>query len=106
MLHRLQRNFQLSLSISTALTQIVSNLTIRPHFLIAKGGITSSDIATHSLGIRKAEILGQAAKGVPVWKSGPESKFPGMPYIVFPGNVGETDTLTNVVKRCLKGSHL
>jgi len=30
--------------------------------------------------------MGQALAGVPLWQLGPESRFPGVPYIVFPGN--------------------
>ena len=37
--------------------------------------------------------MGQVKKGIPVWMTGEESKFPGMPYIIFPGNVGEVSTL-------------
>lgn len=29
--------------------------------------------------------MGQALAGVPLWQLGPESRFPGVPYIVFPG---------------------
>ena len=48
-----------------------------------------------------ALILGQAAPGVPVWQTGAESKFPGLSYIIFPGNVGEADTLCQLVKGLL-----
>jgi uncharacterized protein YgbK (DUF1537 family) len=30
--------------------------------------------------------------------TGAESKFPGMPYIIFPGNVGDDNTLRNIVE--------
>ena len=43
-----------------------------------------------------AEVLGQIQPGIPVWQPGPESKFPSCTYIVFPGNVGQDDTLKNV----------
>ncbi len=82
-----------SVKISNAVQAVVAGLTAKPAFLIAKGGITSSDIATKALHIRKAEVLGQIAPGVPVWKTGPESRFPGIPYVIFPGNVGQDDTL-------------
>ena len=36
--------------------------------------------------------------GIPVWMTGSESKFPDMPYVIFPGNVGEVRTLTDVVR--------
>lgn len=91
----------LSTRISRAVSRIVAALSVRPAFLIAKGGITSSDIGVHALGVKRALILGQAAPGVPVWQTGPESKFPGLSYIIFPGNVGEPDTLCRLVRRLL-----
>ena len=43
-------------------------------------------------------VMGQIAPGIPVWMTGPESKFPGMPYVIFPGNVGADDTLRRAVE--------
>ena len=93
-----EKNLATSVKISAALTSIVNRLNVRPKFLIAKGGITSSDVGTKGLGVKKALVLGQAAAGIPVWKIGTESKFPGMSYIIFPGNVGNVDTLKNIVE--------
>lgn len=53
-------------------------LCIRPLFLIAKGGITSNDVAVKGLGLKRAMVLGPILPGVPVWECGEESKFPGM----------------------------
>lgn len=50
-----------------------------------QGGITSSDLATKALEAKCAKIVGQALPGVPLWQLGPESRHPGVPYIVFPG---------------------
>jgi ketose-bisphosphate aldolase len=36
--------------------------------------------------------------GVPLWQLGPESRHPGIPYIVLPGNVGDSKALAEVVK--------
>ena len=94
-----EKNLAASVKISDALTKIVKNLKVRPKFLISKGGITSADVGTKGLAVKKALVLGQAAAGVPVWKIGAESKFPGMSYIIFPGNVGEVDTLKEIVER-------
>jgi uncharacterized protein YgbK (DUF1537 family) len=88
----------LSVSISDALTGVVSSLSLRPRFLIAKGGITASDTGTKALKVKRALVLGQAAPGVPVWKTGEESLFPGLCYIIFPGNVGNTDTLRDIAQ--------
>ncbi len=94
----------LSVRISQALTSIVSRLTIQPGFILAKGGITSSDVATKGLGIKKAMVMGQIKKGIPVWMTGNEAKFPHMPYIIFPGNVGDENTLKEIVEILSNGS--
>ncbi len=83
--------------VSAALAGIVGAIPARPRFLIAKGGITSSDIATGGLGMRRALVMGQAAPGVPVWQMGPETRFPGMSYVVWPGNVGGPEALRDLV---------
>ncbi|MCE7483154.1 four-carbon acid sugar kinase family protein [Microbacterium profundi] len=68
-----------------------------PRFVIAKGGITSSDVASEALEIRRATVLGPMLPGiVSLWQpeTGPAV---GIPYIVFAGNVGDTDSLARVV---------
>lgn len=83
--------------VSASLVAITRALTRRPRYLLAKGGITSSDIATDGLGVQRAMVLGQILPGVPVWQLGPESRFPGLPYVVFPGNVGGPHALVELV---------
>lgn len=90
-------------TVSDSLVELVCAVRVRPRFLIAKGGITSSDVAVRALGIRRALILGQAAAGIPVWRTGPESRFPGLAYIVFPGNVGEAATLATLLQQLENG---
>lgn len=90
-------NLSISEQVSNLLCAVVSEVQQAPRFLLAKGGITSSDVATKSLGIKKALVEGQVFAGVPLWKTGSESRFPGMPYIVFPGNVGVEDTISKIV---------
>lgn len=87
-----------SVRISDAVTSVIGRLQVKPAFIIAKGGITSSDVGTKALHVRKARVMGQVQKGIPVWMTGAESKFPGMPYIIFPGNVGDDNTLRNIVE--------
>ena len=94
-----EESLRVSVKISEALTSIVSRLSIQPAFLIAKGGITSSDVGTKGLSVKRALVLGQVAPGIPVWKTGAESKFPGMSYIIFPGNVGAVTTLRDIVAK-------
>ncbi len=83
--------------VSGALIDSVKNLRERPDFIVAKGGITSSNIGTEALGVRRAIVMGQARAGVPVWRLGSETPYEGAPYVVFPGNVGETTTLASLV---------
>ena len=89
-------NLAIGRQVSGGLIRIVSALKHRPRYLVAKGGITASDIATASLGIRRAMILGQILPGVPVWALGAETPYPGMAYIVFPGNVGSRNALLEI----------
>lgn len=89
---------KVSVEISDAVTSIIGNLSAPPSFIIAKGGITSSDVGTKALRVKKALVMGQIKPGIPVWMTGEESKFPNMPYIIFPGNVGERTTLREAVE--------
>jgi uncharacterized protein YgbK (DUF1537 family) len=43
-------------------------------------------------------VSGQILPGVPVWKLGEESRWPGMAYIAFPGNVEDSNALAQVVE--------
>jgi uncharacterized protein YgbK (DUF1537 family) len=96
-----EQQLLVSVEISNAVTSIIGGLSVRPGFIIAKGGITSSDVGTKALRVRRATVMGQIRPGIPVWKTGPESKFPNLPYIIFPGNVGEITTLREVVETLL-----
>lgn len=91
-----------SVKISDAVQSLVGKLNVVPAFVVAKGGITSSDVGTKALKVTKAKVLGQIQPGIPVWQTDENSKFPQIPYIIFPGNVGEIDTLKKVVKTLLK----
>ena len=62
------------------------------------GGPTSVEIARAGLGVKEAFVPGQIAPGVPVWELGPETRWPGIHYVVFPGNVGDDFTLGHVVR--------
>ena len=88
--------------VSAGLIAILDNITNRPRYILAKGGITSSDVATQGLKVKRAMVSGQILPGVPVWRLGEESRWPGMAYIVFPGNVGNSNALFEVVEKLRK----
>lgn len=94
-----ESSLKIGQTVSDSLVKIVTDLSVQPRYLVAKGGITSSDIATQALGIRKAMVIGQALPGVPAWRCGDETRYPGTTYIVFPGNVGEDDALAHIQKK-------
>ena len=86
-------------TVSAALVGTVREIVsqVRPAFVLAKGGITSSDTATEGLGIRRAWCRGTMLPGIiSLWEpvTGPAQ---GIPYIVFAGNVGDDDALAAVV---------
>jgi len=84
--------------ISAGLVEIVRRIETQPRYGVAKGGITASDIATAGLGVKRALVIGQILPGVPVWRLGAESRYPGLNYVVFPGNVGDEGALVALVQ--------
>ena len=96
-------SLQIGQKISQGLIAILRRIQTVPRYILAKGGITSSDIATGALDVKKALVLGQIQPGVSVWRLGRESRFPDLPYIVFPGNVGEENALVNIVHQLKPG---
>lgn len=91
-----EASLQIGQKVSDGLIEIVRQIRIQPRYLVAKGGITSSDVATKGLGVRRAMVIGQVLPGVPAWRLGNETRYPGMTYIVFPGNVGDSDALVSI----------
>lgn len=87
-----------SVKISDGVQRLVGQLSETPAFVIAKGGITSSDVGTKALGVKRANVLGQIQPGIPVWQTGAESRFPATPYVIFPGNTGDETTLRRAVE--------
>lgn len=85
--------------VSQAVVEVVQRIVAArcPRFIIAKGGITSSDVASRGLGMSRAIVRGPMLPGiVSLWEpqDGPAA---GVPYIVFAGNVGDDDSLAAVV---------
>ena len=90
----------ISRTVSTAVIEVVrAALAAHPAWVVAKGGITSHDVAVRGLGIRRAEVIGQLFPGmVSVFRpieAAPEAV--GIPYVVFAGNVGDDNSLAEVV---------
>lgn len=94
-------SLRIARDVSAAMSEVVNRVVtaLRPRFVLAKGGITSSDTARYGLEIRRGQVLGSLFPGlVSVWlpTGGPAD---GVPYIVFAGNVGTDRSLADAVDR-------
>lgn len=87
-----------SVKISDGVQNLVGRLKVAPAFVVAKGGITASDVGTKALCVKRANVMGQILPSIPVWQTGMESRFPEIPYVIFPGNTGDEGTLCEVVE--------
>src|SRR5215217_1988260 len=89
-------------AVSAALVDVMRRVDrgLKLGFVVAKGGTTSSDVVTKGLGVRRAEVAGQMLQGiVSAWILPEDSDYPGLPYVVFPGNVGDEDALAKVIQK-------
>jgi uncharacterized protein YgbK (DUF1537 family) len=88
-------------AVSGALVELSTRAvnTVPLTWVLAKGGITSSDIATDGIGIQRATVAGQLFTGiVSVWlNEADDHELAGLPYVVFAGNVGDESTLADAV---------
>lgn len=88
-------------TVSEALVEVVQKILAArpPRFVVAKGGITSSDVASRGLGISRAIVRGPMLPGiVSLWEPS-DGPARGIPYIVFAGNVGDDQGLADVVDK-------
>jgi uncharacterized protein YgbK (DUF1537 family) len=90
--------------VSGFLMRLVQNLPPQIGFLISKGGITSNDTLSQGLALRTARVLGQVRAGCSVVRCpGDHPRFPDLPVVIFPGNVGGDDALTEVYATLSRG---
>lgn len=94
-----ESNLSIGQNISKGLINILHKISATPRYILSKGGITASDVATDALKVKEALVYGQILPGVPVWKLGNESRHPDLVYIVFPGNVGDPGSLVDITNK-------
>lgn len=93
-------SLRIARAVSSGIVELVAGVLEKapPRFVVAKGGITSSDVASEALQIQRAMVVGPMLPGiVSLWQpvDGPAR---GIPYVVFAGNVGHEDSLAEVVR--------
>ncbi len=93
-----QQRLQFGTEVSALLMEIVQGLPQEIGFLISKGGITSNDVLSVGLNLTAARLLGQILPGCSVIRTEAEHpQFPNLPVVLFPGNVGNEDSLAAAV---------
>lgn len=91
--------------VSAFLMDIVRGLPASLGFLISKGGITSNDVLSSALALRTARVVGQILAGCSVVRCPDDHpRYPGLPVVIFPGNVGDANALATAYRRLSKQS--
>lgn len=91
--------------VSAFLMDVVRNLPESLGYLISKGGITSNDVLSSGLSLRTSRVVGQILPGCSVvCCPGNHPRFPDMPVVIFPGNVGNEDALATAYIRLSKNN--
>ena len=92
-----QVRLEFGAAVSELLMDIVRGLPEDIGFLISKGGITSNDTLSKGLALTTARLLGQVLAGCSMVRTpANHPKFPELPVVLFPGNVGDVDGLVIV----------
>lgn len=95
-----QTRLDFGVAVSSLLMDIVRGLPPTLGFLISKGGITSNDVLSDGLALRTARLLGQILPGVSMVRTPADhAQFPDLPVVLFPGNVGNADSLAEAYMR-------
>jgi uncharacterized protein YgbK (DUF1537 family) len=79
-------------AVMAALMAVVRRLAGEVDAVVAKGGITSAEVASTGLAASRARVLGQVETGIALWQVGTT------PVAVVPGNIGDDQTLVRLVR--------
>lgn len=87
-------------AVSAFLMDVVRGLPPTLGFLISKGGITSNDVLSDGLALRTSTVLGQILPGCSVVRCPADHpRYPDLPVVIFPGNVGDDAALATAYRR-------
>ncbi|HDR68182.1 MAG TPA: hydroxyacid dehydrogenase [Bacteroidaceae bacterium] len=93
------KSLDVSRKISAFISSLVLELPVYPDYIVAKGGITSHDILIKGLGVTATTVWGQILPGVPVLLIKNDKTGYSLPYIIFPGNVGGDQSLSEIYRK-------
>lgn len=90
-------------AVSAFLMAVLQALPADLGFLISKGGITSNDVLSTGLALGQARVMGQILPGCSVVQCPADHpRFPLLPVVIFPGNVGDVESLA-LARQRLRG---
>jgi uncharacterized protein YgbK (DUF1537 family) len=98
-------NRSLGRLVAEAIVETIAGLDpdVQLAWIVAKGGITASETAARALEASRATVAGQLFPGlVSLWVLGEGSRRPNVPFVVFPGNVGDDDALAETLDRLVR----
>ncbi len=102
----IQARLQFGAVVSALLMDVVRGLPSDIGFLLSKGGITSNDVLSVGLELRSSRIVGQILAGCSVVITPPQHpRFPDLPVVLFPGNVGDVQALATVYRRLTRADY-
>lgn len=90
------------LRVAEHLARVPNLISPRADVVLAKGGITSAVTLSRGLDAPLARVTGPLLDGVSLWQAQTRSGAE-LPYVVFPGNVGDDERLLDTVKLLLPG---
>jgi uncharacterized protein YgbK (DUF1537 family) len=100
-----QTRLDFGVKVSGGLMAIVQQLPADIGFLISKGGITSNDVLSDGLKLPMVRLLGQILAGCSVVQTAADHpRFPLLPVVLFPGNVGDDSALATVYQKLAHGT--
>lgn len=86
--------------VSATLMKIVAGLPKDLGWLISKGGITSNEVLSTGLNLKASRVLGQILTGCSVVRCPADHpRFPLLPVVIFPGNVGDRFAVAEACRR-------
>ena len=98
----IQARLNFGAAVSALLMDTIRALPADIGFLISKGGITSNDTLSSGLALPTARLLGQIVPGCSAIVTPPNHpQFPNLPVVLFPGNVGDENTLATAYLRLM-----
>lgn len=82
--------------------ELIEKLPSDLGYLISKGGNTTNQLLSNGFQLNKIFLLGQIIPGCCLVQTSTSHRFPALPIVLFPGNVGDRQSLITAYQRLQK----